>query len=93
MTCSLRIRRRPKQCKNIRRRQKLKKFSKKFGMNFDLKYSGNSDITQGGDVALLAGDSTHVGQSEFSFDRGSRLRATLIVSDANGEVCRNEFRI
>jgi hypothetical protein len=50
---------------------------------------GSSDVTQGGQVDLAAGDSATVGTAEIS---QRRYRAVLTLNDADGELCRLERR-
>ncbi|MEQ9505099.1 MAG: curli-like amyloid fiber formation chaperone CsgH [Hyphomonas sp.] len=50
---------------------------------------GSSDVTQGGPVDLVAGESAVIGGAEIS--RG-RYRALLTLTDAAGELCRLERR-
>jgi len=51
--------------------------------------SGSSDVTQGGPVVLLAGRSASLGFAEVP--RGP-YRATLILRDADSEICRLDRR-
>lgn len=53
---------------------------------------GSSDIVQGGDFDLRAGEEAVLGSSELSLERGGEYRARLRLWDANGEVCRAERR-
>lgn len=52
-----------------------------------------SEVSQSGDFLLAAGDSAVLGENEMSFERGSRLRAQLTISDAQGELCQRSFRL
>lgn len=52
-----------------------------------------SEVSQSGDFSLAAGDSAVLGENEMSFERGSRLRAQLTISDAQGELCQRSFRL
>ncbi|MBX3429225.1 MAG: hypothetical protein KF779_06565 [Hyphomonadaceae bacterium] len=53
----------------------------------------SSEVSQSGDFTLAAGDTAVLGENEMSFERGSRLRAYLTISDANGELCQRTFRL
>lgn len=53
---------------------------------------GSSDIVQSGDVDLAGGDTQSLGGAEISLERGARYRATLTLSDADGEICSTEVR-
>jgi hypothetical protein len=53
---------------------------------------GSSDIVQGGEFDLAAGEALSLGVSEFSVERGGRYRARLVLSDDVGEICRDEVR-
>jgi hypothetical protein len=53
----------------------------------------SSEVSQSGEFSLAAGDSAVLGENEMSFGRGSRLRAYLTISDANGELCERSFRL
>jgi PBP1b-binding outer membrane lipoprotein LpoB len=64
--------------------------------SFDLDVSGSagsSQISQGGEVILDAGDSAVVAQNEISLNRNSRGRAELTVFDEDGEVCSRTLRL
>ena len=52
-----------------------------------------SEISQAGEVSVAAGRQATFGESEISFDRGSRLRATLTLRDADGLICRETLRL
>lgn len=53
----------------------------------------SSEVSQSGDFSLDAGSSAVLGENEMSFERGSRLRAYLTISDARGELCQRTFRL
>lgn len=53
----------------------------------------SSEVNQSGDFSLAAGSSATLGENEMSFERGSRLRAYLTISDARGELCQRTFRL
>ncbi|MBY0564682.1 MAG: hypothetical protein K2P58_10890 [Hyphomonadaceae bacterium] len=54
--------------------------------------AGSSDIVQGGDFSLAPGQREMLGSAELSLDRGARYRARLVLSDAEGELCRSVRR-
>jgi len=53
----------------------------------------SSEVSQSGDFSLDAGSSAVLGENEMSFERGSRLRAYLTISDADGELCQRTLRL
>ena len=55
--------------------------------------ANQSEISQAGDVSLAAGHQATFGESEISFERGSRLRATLTLRDTDGLICRETLRL
>lgn len=55
--------------------------------------ANQADISQGGEVSLAAGSSATLGENEISLERGSRIRATLTLTDANGRVCRRTLNL
>lgn len=54
--------------------------------------SGSSDINQGGEFAVHAGEEVTLGSSEFNVSRGDHYRARLSLSDGDEEICRAEQR-
>jgi hypothetical protein len=52
-----------------------------------------SEISQSGEVDILAGSTVTLGQNELSVEPGARLRAVLTLRDAAGELCRRSFRL
>lgn len=54
--------------------------------------AGSSDVVQGGEFDLAAGEARSLGLSEISVERGGRYRARLVLSDHAGELCRDEVR-
>lgn len=55
--------------------------------------ANQSEISQSGDVSIAAGQHAAFGESEISFERGSRLRATVSLRDADGLICRETLRL
>jgi hypothetical protein len=55
--------------------------------------ANQSEISQAGPVSLVAGRSATFGESEISLGRGSRLRAVLTLSDADGRICRDSLTL
>lgn len=53
---------------------------------------GSSDIVQGGAFDLSNDRESSLGSSELSLARHGRYRATLVLFDADGELCRAERR-
>lgn len=53
---------------------------------------GVSDIVQGGEFSLLAGESQALGEAEFSIERGGAYEARLTLRDADGLACEAEAR-
>lgn len=53
---------------------------------------GSSDIVQGGAFDLSGGRESVLGSSELSLARHGRYRATLVLYDTDGELCRAERR-
>lgn len=53
----------------------------------------SSEVSQSGDFSLDADSSAVLGENEMSFERGSRLRAYLTITDAHGELCQRTFRL
>lgn len=51
---------------------------------------GSSDIVQGGEYDLLAGDTQSLGSAEISIERGGGYRAELVLRDADGVACSAE---
>ncbi len=54
---------------------------------------GSADISQGGPLAMAAGEAVTLGENEISIERGARVRATLRLINHRGEVCRDSFRL
>lgn len=54
---------------------------------------GESDVSQGGFVAIAAGSEETLGQTELSVERGSRIYADLVVRDARGELCSQTIKL
>lgn len=52
---------------------------------------GSSDIVQGGEFDLSAGEQL-LGEAEFSMGRRDYYRARLVLRDGGGVVCRDELR-
>jgi hypothetical protein len=55
--------------------------------------ANQSEINQAGPVSLVAGRSATFGESEIRLGRGSRLRAVLTLSDADGRICRDSLTL
>jgi hypothetical protein len=53
---------------------------------------GSSDIMQGGAFSLAAGETSMLGSSEISLERGADYRARLVLWNGDEEVCRVERR-
>lgn len=51
---------------------------------------GSSDIVQGGEYDLGAGDEQSLGNAEVSLERGGSYEARLVLRDADGVACRAE---
>jgi hypothetical protein len=54
--------------------------------------SGSSDVTQSGAFDAVAGESVQLGGAEIGLERGDSVHAMLTLTDANGNVCRQELR-
>lgn len=54
---------------------------------------GSSDVSQGGPFSVEAGRSLTLGASEISLGKDGHLRATLVVRNADGEICRTDYRL
>lgn len=52
-----------------------------------------SEINQGGPLAIAAGSSVTLGESEISVERGARVHAVLTLRDADGVLCRRTITI
>ena len=53
----------------------------------------SSEISQSGELDILAGSTVTLGQNELSVEPGARLRAVLTLRDETGELCRRVFRL
>lgn len=53
----------------------------------------SSEINQSGPVSMSAGSAVTLGENEISVERGARLRAVLILRDADGTICRQSFTL
>jgi hypothetical protein len=51
---------------------------------------GSSDIVQGGEYDLIAGDMQSLGSAEVSVERGGAYRARLVLRDMDGVACNAE---
>ena len=51
---------------------------------------GSSDIVQGGEYDLIAGDTQSLGGAEISVERGGGYSARLVLRDADGVACSAE---
>jgi hypothetical protein len=51
---------------------------------------GASDIVQGGEYDLIAGDEQSLGGAEISVERGGAYSAQLLLRDADGVACSAE---
>lgn len=51
---------------------------------------GSSDIVQGGEYDLGAGDEQSLGNAEVSLERGGSYEARLVLRDADGVACSAE---
>jgi hypothetical protein len=52
---------------------------------------GSSDIVQSGEVDLIDGETVTLGVAEFNLGHRDRVRADLVLTDADGVVCRAEL--
>lgn len=52
--------------------------------------AGRSDIVQGGEFDLLAGETASLGSAEVSVERGASYSARLVLHDAEGVACSAE---
>lgn len=48
---------------------------------------GTSDVSQGGAFAIKAQSASVLGSTEFGLEPGARLKARLILSGPNGQLC------
>ena len=51
---------------------------------------GSSDIVQGGEFDLIAGEAQSLGSAEVSVERGGSYSARLVLRDAGGVACSAE---
>jgi hypothetical protein len=55
--------------------------------------ANESEINQAGPVAIAAGRSITLGETELNLERGARLHAVLTLRDADGVVCSDSLSL